>query len=248
MSVANPSGFERTHFDALPVNVDRNGLDIASLVGVPLSDMDIQHLSGAPAGAKVLCEYKASWSPGTTGADKPDPGLYFYVWHQFIHSANCIGLALVKGHDGIPYMRMYIKDVFLNSAAPPGLAGAMVARIARRCLRLGISEMRLLAAGGRRWPSLPTGQRWGGYVAWARYGFDMPLLTVDTGLFPAFPYFPAHLLGPPQCSTVQELIRTDDGLAWWKLCGNGHFMSFDCSKPNTDSIVLLDRVLAAKGI
>ncbi len=250
MSVATASAFERVHFDSAPSTVDRNGLNIPALLGgYPLSDDDICHLSGAPGGSRVMCVLKQTWLPAEIGADKPDPGLYFYVRHQFIPTANCIGLGVVPHADGTRSLRMYLKDVSFNAAtAPPGLAGAMLARIARRCLSLGVGSMRLLAAGGRTWQDMAPGQRWGGYAAWARYGFDMPLEACDVILLGQFPYFPAHLVGPPHCATVQEVLRTADGLNWWKLCGTGHFMSFDCSNHTAASIALLDSVLAAKGI
>jgi hypothetical protein len=249
MSVAIPSAFERLHFDAQPVAVDRNGLDIPALLGgFPLSDSDIQHLSGAPGGARIRCELKTHWAASEVGADRPDPGLYFYVDHQYVPWANCIGLCAVEDTDGTVALRLYLKDISFDNGAPAGLAGAMLARIVRRCLWLGIPSMRLLAAGGRTWQDMRPGQRWKGYAAWARYGFDMPLESDDQQLLAHFPFFPSHLVGPPTCATVQEVVRTADGMDWWKLCGTGYFMSFDCSNTGAASIALLDSVLTAKGI
>jgi hypothetical protein len=249
MSVAAPSAFERLHFDSAAVTVNRNGLDISRLVGYALTDDDIAQLAGAPGGATIDCVYKPSWTVAETGADRPDPGLYFYVHHTFILGHNCIGLCLV--HDGVAptHFRLYVKDVSIApGGAPPGFAGVMVARMARACLRLGVVEMKLLAAGGRLWPDMAAGQRWGGFVAWVRYGFDMPLLHHDVGLLPEFPHFPAHLSGPPPCATAQDVVKTADGMSWWKVCGNGHFMTFDCSNPGSTSIAILDSALASKGI
>lgn len=244
MSVATPSAFEGLHFDNAPVAVDRSGLNVAVLVGAALSDEDIAHLAGAPGDSKVVCQYKTSWTIAETGADRPYPGLYFYVYHPYIPGHNCIGLCVVSGR-----FRLYVKDVaFANGSAPPYLAGAMLARIVRRCLSLGVDAMDMLAAGGRLWPDMTPGRRWGGYAAWARYGFDMPLIPQDAALLQLFPYFPAHLLGPPACATVQQVVKTPDGMDWWKMCGTGHFMSFDCSNPKSSSIAVLDSVLASKGI
>lgn len=249
MPVSSASAFERRHFESAPVTVDRSGLNINRLVGHPLSDEDIAHLSGAPAGAHVVCAYKPSWSPAEIGADRPDPGLYFYVDHPNIPGKNCIGLCLLGGPGISPFFSLYVKDVsFTKGSAPSGLAGAMIARMARRCLQRGVVSMRMLAAGGRLWRDMVPGQRWGGYAAWARYGFDMPLHHDDVGLLQHFPYFPAHLNGSPVCATVQDVVKSPDGVDWWKICGTGHFMTFDCSSPSSPSIAVLDSVLAAKGI
>lgn len=250
MSVSTPSAFERLHFDGVPAaRVDRNGLDIARIIGYPLSDEDIIHLSGAPSGAVVSCVYKVAWAPHEVGSDRPHPGLYFYVNHAYVPGGNCIGLCLVTPPGGASKFVLYVKDVsFVRGSAPPGLAGAMLARMARRCLRLGIATMEMLAAGGRLWRDMAPGQRWAGYAAWARYGFDMRLIAQDFALLQHFPHFPPHLNGPPACTTVQEVVKTQDGLDWWKMCGTGHFMSFDCSNAASPSIALLDSVLAAKGI
>lgn len=249
MSVSAASAFERLHFDSAPVLVDRNGLDIPTLVGYPLSDDDIAQLSGAPGGAKVVCVYKPYWFPKDVGADRPDPGLYFYVSHAYIPGHNCIGLCLVSAAGGARQFRLYVKDVsFVKGTAPVGLAGAMIARMARGCLRLGVDSMKLLAAGGRLWNDSLPGQRWTGYSAWARYGFDMPLIPQDLALLQDFPHFPAHLSGPPPCGTVQEVVKTADGMDWWKMVGNGHFMTFDCSNFLSASVAVLDSALAAKGI
>lgn len=249
MSVAASSAFERIHFDSAPITVDRNGIDIHRLVGFPLADDDIAQLAGAPGGATVICEYKPTWTRAETGSDRPDPGLYFYVYHPFISGKNCIGLCLIA-YSGVPaHFRLYVKDVsIVAGGAPQGLAGTMIARMARACLRLGISEMRLFAAGGRLWRDMAPGKRWGGYAAWARYGFDMPLIAQDVALLQEFPYFPAHLMGPPPCATVQDVVKTGHGMDWWKLCGTGHFMLFDCSNASSASIAILDAALAAKGI
>jgi hypothetical protein len=249
MSVAMPSAFERLHFDQTPVTVARNGLDVARLVGFALTDDDIANLSGAPGGSNVSCVYKPVWFPHEIGSDRPQPGLYFYVDHPSIPSKNCIGLCLIRPAGAAPYFIVYVKDVsFVSGSAPPGLAGAMIARMARRCTALGVNSMWMLAAGGREWADMVPGQRWTGYAAWARYGFDMPLIPSDVGLLQHFPYYPSHLKGPPACTRVQEVVKTPDGMEWWKMCGTGHFMSFDCSNLNTTSVAVLDSALASKGI
>lgn len=249
MSVGTPSAFERLHFDSAPVTVDRAGIDLLGSFGVQLTDEDIAHLSGAPGGAHVVCEFRHTWTAAETGADNPDPGLFFRVTHPWIPQYNHIGLCLIASLKGKRYFRMYLKDVsFIHGAAPSGVAGVLVARIARRCLKLGIPAMKLLAAGGRMWGDMQPGQRWGGFYAWPRYGFDMGLVPSDSALLDEFSKFPAHLVGPPRCATVQEVIRTAEGMNWWSICGTGWFMEFDCSSSSAMSIALLDRTLAAKGI
>ena len=205
---------------------------------------DIQHLTGAPTGSEIDIRFKPVW--GNTGADRPPPGLYFFVTHPtFIDGENVIGLVNDNGRLGI-----YIKDVNLTDQAPSGMGALIVAKIVRFALRRGAAKIRLLAAGGRYWPPKGNGSEWVGYYSWARYGFNMPMSqaiedpagtpiagTENSALAPFFPVRPPNL---PNCATVQDVLEVTGGKDWWKFCGNGWFMEFDCSTAASASIAALE--------
>jgi len=249
----NKSLFELTNFDSKPATIDHQGQTITppttQAAGI-LSDSDIRDLAGAPAESTVTyCNVQNITYWGALGDDRPPLGLYLFVEHStWIGRRNAIGLIwTTSGYE------IYIKDVDFNDSAPKGLAGIMLAKIVRFCLKYKIQKINLFAAGGRSWedmdPSSSPPGRWGGYYVWARCGFDMPLSSwpydKDTDLFPFFQNYPANLAS---CTSVQSVIEKPGGLDWWRACGNGWFMSFDCSGPTTPSMSTLEAYLKEKSL
>ena len=239
------SSFERDHFDLSPARLTFAPSEVDKFVGSQgsFSRDDILLLSGAPCGATVRIGEKKVWVG--TGDDRPLPGLYFFTAHSsFIKGENAIGLCYTHG---VGYS-IYIKDVFFTSGAPEGLAAAAFARIVRLCLDKGIPKISLFAAGGRLWPSTvnENGQpaRWGGYYFWARCGFNMPLEPEDI-IFKKEFLHPFYLSA---CNDVRAVIQDKSGIEWWKVCGNGSFMDFDCSSATTASVLALEQYLHEKGI
>lgn len=163
MSIKFKSTFEKNYFDSAPATIVHRGVDIDQYLGVsvPLSDDDIRNVCGAPSGSRISYDLVTRW--GNTGADRPPAGIYFKVEHQtFIQGENCIGICFVAPSN---QLLIYIKDIHFSAAAPAGMAAILVARIARFCLRFGISKIRLLAAGGRLWPNMRPGERWGATIS-----------------------------------------------------------------------------------
>ncbi|MDY7779530.1 hypothetical protein [Burkholderia pseudomallei] len=246
------STFEDTYFDKNPAVIHHQNQLLASPNGPkhpPLSDAEIRDLAGAPGGSSVTYRNVKKWP--SSSDDKPPPGLYLTITHPtWISNKNVIGLIW----DGSDY-EIYIKDVDFSDTAPKGLAGVMLAKIVRFCLNYKIRAIRLLAAGGRSWadraPSATPPTRWGGYYVWARCGFDMDLADnpdqsdLDSKLFPYFLRHPANLKA---CQTVQDVIRLNGGPDWWRACGNGWFMAFDCSNVNTSSVLTLEAYLKEKSL
>ncbi|UZU14155.1 hypothetical protein [Burkholderia pseudomallei] len=247
------SMFEQAYFDASPTltsNATQFLQANSQLFAASLAD--IQDLAGAPSGSEIDIAVVPAW--GKTGADRPPPGLYFSVTHPtFIASKNVIGLVNDRGRLGI-----YVKDVDLTDKAPTGMGALIVAKMVRFALRQGAANIRLLAAGGRYWPPKGNGAEWSGYYAWARYGFNMSMAqplehpagtpiagTENAALTPFFPHRPPNLAN---CGTVQDVLKENGGKDWWKSCGNGWFMEFDCSSATSASVAALEDFCKEKSI
>lgn len=233
--------FEQEHFDPATVSVDRRGLDVAALLGRDLSDLKIAQLSGAPSNSRVRLRVLTQRAVDEEEEDVP-PGLYFFVSNRkYIRSHHRVGIY----RRSAATCGIYVKSIDFFPGKVPGLAARMLAIMVRSAPPF-IRELRLLAAGGRQWPDLDpaTGERWGGYVAWPTYGFDMPLLEETTTLTQAFPHYPKGL-GP--CKKVSDLLRLKGGRDFWKVNGDGAYMTFDLAA-GSRSRATLDSYLGSKGL
>ncbi|WP_141723441.1 hypothetical protein [Burkholderia sp. A2] len=250
---AGKSTFEQTYFDASPTLTNNATLFLRANPQLFTASLaDIQDLAGAPSGSEIDIGFVSAW--GKTGADRPPPGLYFSVTHPtFIASHNVVGLVNDRGRLGI-----YVKDVDLTDKAPSGMGALIVAKMVRFALRQGAANIRLLAAGGRSWPSKTSTVEWAGYYAWARYGFNMSMSqpledpagtpmagTENAALAPFFVHRPPNLAN---CGAVQDVLQQTGGKEWWKSCGNGWFMEFDCSSATSASVTALEDFCKEKSI
>lgn len=167
-------------------------------------------------------------------------GLYFDIENdRYIQSHNTIGVF----RDSAAGYGIYIKLIDFKPGGPKGLAARMLALIVRAAFDLGnVRRLRLLAAGGRSWDarSAITGERWGGFVAWPTYGFDMELLPTTLKIAKEFPYYPEGLRS---LRTVREVLQVSGGREYWKVVGDGLYMDFDLTTKTTASILTLDSFL-----
>ncbi|SRR5712692_5165618 len=233
--------FEQTYFDPSTTTVDpHGGVDIKAALDFDLTDEEIVRLCGAPTGSMVTVSYHAAWP--IEDDDRPPAGVYFEVENpRYIRSHNVVGVFV--DDVSIPSYGLYLKliDFFPYPRAPRRMAARMLAIMVRQALLIrGLTRFRLLAAGGRSWGDLSTGERWGGYYAWPRYGFDGALLKQTIGISTKFPYYPRRL---STCRTVRDVLQVDGGSEYWKCVGDGTFMDFDLSSSSTASIQALDSVL-----
>lgn len=239
------SPFEEENFDENTIEVDFGGIPINAYLGLNLSKSEVVNLSGAPSRSKITVKYKtaADWLAEGTGVDDPPPGVYFYVAGPLIDSRaqHVIGI----GRDSTGAAEIYIKDVFFADNAPAGLAGRMLVRIVRTAIELGIPQLRLMAAGGRTWPNIVGSERWAGYGAWPGYGFDMPLEPATKSLLPHFAYEPPDL---GSCYTVQDVLARSSGREFWRVVGDGWFMTFDAANPQTAAVTTLLSRVREKGV
>lgn len=176
------SFFEQTHFDPSNVRVNLSGLNIRVLLGLSLSNQQIAGIAGAPTGSAISTSLFAQTT--MLGSEQVPAGVYFEIKNaQYIRTENVVGIF----RESTSAYGVYIKSVDFIAGGPKGLAARMIAVIVRQALAIGnIVRLRLLAAGGRSWDDLdqPTGERWGGYVAWPTYGFDMNLLPDTLNIIP----------------------------------------------------------------
>lgn len=235
--------FEDTHFDRKTVTVTRLPSHVVEAkLGFPLSDDQVKRLCGATTSAKVTVRYKSRWSEAEVGEEDVPAGLFFEVENPAYNRSDCVvGIYLDAPSDEL---MLYIKSVNFIKGRVKSLAARMVAVIVREAKNIGITRLRLLAAGGRDWEDFESEgekpERWGGYFAWPVYGFNMDLGESDLSLMDEFPFFPKDLSA---CATVLDVLNLEGGREWWKVCGNGHYMEFDLSSASTPSIVMLDAFL-----
>ncbi len=121
-----PSPLERRWFDSTTIQVQRQGVNVQSYVGIDLDDEQIKLLSGAPSDSTVTLEYRsaADWARHPTGADQPPPGLYFFVRGPCLvpHAQNVVGL--YRNQHGAA--GLYLKDIMLNESHACGRSGSHV--------------------------------------------------------------------------------------------------------------------------
>jgi hypothetical protein len=239
------SEFEQAHFDAASVTIRRHDIDIpAQMGGLVLTGPQIRGLAGAPTGSTITLRFR-QYTAVEEGQEEVPPGLYFETEnHAYIRSKNVIGVF----RDGASGYGIYLKFIDFKAGGPKGLAARMLAIIVRRAFEIGnIKRLRLLAAGGRSWRALDpeTGERWGGYVAWPTYGFDMELLPKTLKLAREFPYYPQGLMSRRK---VSEVLQVPGGREYWRVAGDGHYMDFDLSSKATPSIARLDSFLERAAI
>lgn len=111
-----------------------------------------------------------------------------------------------------------------------GFGVRMFAHEAYTAKALGLSEIMLQAAG-------KVNSKYNGYYSWARYGFDNDLEQEERDVLPP------KLRG---ALTVQDLMKTVDGRAWWKENGQTKLMSFCLSE--TSQWNVLESYLVEKGV
>ncbi|WP_373988375.1 hypothetical protein [Duganella sp. BuS-21] len=242
------------HFDITTVTVSRktSSADMDAL-GIKLTDEQLAALCGAPSGSTVEAEFideamqEISEVNDKEKVEEIPPGLHLKVKNKdYINDYNHVILYPAGEEDGPISMEVYVKLVDFRSGAAKGksftgVGGYMIARIVRMMKQLkNFTKIRLQAAGGRTWKSRKPGERWYGYVAWPRYGFDMELRDFTTQMFPFFQHQPVGLSSCVRVSQVLALGK--DGEAFWKAVGDGWDMTFDVTA-NCSSIEKLSKCL-----
>lgn len=239
------TSFERQHFNKSTVTLHPHGHHNA-LRRCPLTDDQIVRLSGAPTGAMISVTYEPDVRQ--EGDETIPPGIFFEVdCPTYFKLPSEIGL-FEDGRQGA--IGIYWKLLVLHDKpqTPPAFGARMLATIVREAMRIpGVTRITLLAAGGVNWPDYDyqNGRRWGGYVAWPTYGFDMAVQS-STAFFASFmKYFPRNIAS---CNTVSEVLAIVGGRDFWKVAGDGWYMDFDLSSLTSRSIATLNSFLERTGV
>ncbi len=235
--------FEQQHFDLKSCTVLSHRGNIGHFLGVALSDQQLIQLAGAPSYSTIEVIEKPTWS----AAELPDgeqvpPGLLLRVHNgQYLEQAN--EMVIFRDEAANRYS-VYLKLIMFQSDIK-GLAARMLAIIVRAARQLpNARRLMLQAAGGRRWPAQPSGKRWGGYMAWPTYGFDMELLQDTRAMAQHFPYIPEKISA---CNSVSAVLKLSGGREYWRLVGDGDYMEFDLAN-NSPSLTTLDQFLQRTGL
>lgn len=214
-----------------------------------LTREDIIGLCAVPNGATVKLKSKTKW----TKAEIPDGeqvpvGLHVSVTQPdlFAEPSEFMVFDEASGHRSLYYKLVIARARPLSNPVIllKGMGGEMVRRSVAIARQLRFGRIRMLAAGGRTWPDRDdSGNRWLGYLAWPRYGFNMLLLESDRELFGHFQHYPREL---STCKSVLALLSLDGGPDYWKACGSGSYMEFDL-QDGSDSVRKLQAWLDSTG-
>ncbi|WP_442808308.1 hypothetical protein [Trinickia soli] len=176
-----------------------------------VADTTLAHLCGAPRNATV-----DMYSDGQA--------LIFEVTHP----------SLIATHNRIevrtdPDRRFYVylNKIHYGANAPAGIGVAMLCRIVRACLALGIGSIHGYAIGGRKTATPKGMQRFLGYYAWPRYGFDGVFGEQDDQpLIAHYPHFPAGI-ADGSVRSLQRLLDREGGPHFWFVNGTARSVRFD---------------------
>nr|WP_057926352.1 hypothetical protein [Burkholderia ambifaria] len=226
--------YETTYFDDR-LAIDRNDLDISSLLGVDghVSDELLVSLCGAPAGSDIQAYLDSA------------NRLTFAVTHPIlIRSTNRVSVLQTPDTSALELGTIDLVD---NAVA--GLGATMLWRIVRACDRLGIDWITTFAIGGRKAPPEPGGPRLYGYYAWPRFGFDAPILDSQRDEAALFQYFQGYPVGLADGSlrSLRALYATRSGRDFWRAAGTHRAMTFNVA-PHGESVLALQQYLIEKGI
>lgn len=207
---------------------------------------DIFELCAVPRNSEVEVKLVTDWEGKLEDpAELVPAGLHITVRAAGVINTTNEFVIYKRGDVEDAELWLYLKLIDFGSGAPKGVGKELVRRIASAARRLDFVGLRLQAAGGRNWEprNVDTGERWGGYYVWAKCGFDGSLTEEDeTGrgfrdIVKYFPHVPGKL---SKCTTVLQVAELDNGLDWWKLCGDGSYMTFMVQELNGPSWRRLD--------
>jgi hypothetical protein len=188
------------------------------------SNEEISRLVGAIGGSEVsVVDANHAFHDPTAS-----PAIMFNVHHAVLADTSTRVLRID------PQGNPYLENVYLalSPEATKGLGTRIFATQVSQAMKLGVKWIETYAAGAR-------GESLNGYYTWARLGYDGPIpsyLKVKT----------RYALGD-HVQTIQDVMRTPGGAAWWKDNGNSWEGKFHLD-PFSDSPKILNDYLAAKGI
>ena len=239
-----PSDFYQTHLAGLHQQLQNSPIARAYLTGtgirfdgvdlapddqfeLPLgsfSTVEFAHLFSVFDGSRV--HQQAAKEPVQ---DAP-PGLYFTVVNNHVIQSphkNRLGIYTdQRGEADLFIDGLHVDHYFLNGhQTPPTLGTIAFALCAITAYLTGLSQVSLVAAGGRGFDD-----QYVGYKVWPKLGFDASLEPGEV----------AHVPHLAHCSTVQQVSATD--WTWWEDQGSQRLMTFDLAAHSTSWQKLLPYV------
>ncbi|MCL2894118.1 hypothetical protein [Brenneria tiliae] len=192
--------------------------------------VEFAHLFSVFDGSRVHQQFEKTFSP-----DEAPPGLYFTVINTpLIQSSrkNRLGIYTDERNETDLFIdSLHIDRFFLNKQQTPPTMGTVTFALCAITAHLaGLSQISLLAAGGKRFNN-----RYVGYKVWPKFGFDAPLLPDETVNAPHLAY----------CRSVQDVMAED--IAWWEEQGGQRLMTFDLTAHSTSwqrLLLYIDRKLS----
>lgn len=232
--------FQAEHFDGTTCKVEKSGVDIRRAMGFDLTDRHLVKLVGAPTNSKIRLELKHDWTEEEVADGEEVPrGLLVTIENEKYYDTPAEVVVFLDGLKDRP--AVYVKLImFRDNPELKGIAGHMISIMANAAKELpGATRLKLWAAGGLLWEDLAPGERWGGYAAWPKYGFDCVIPSPTKILIPHFRYFPPGLSG---CQHVSDVLSLRGGKEFWRVAGEGSYMNF-ALRSGSNSWIVLDKFL-----
>lgn len=156
-------------------------------------------------------------APGTTVSIEAHQSLISDSVHAVLKfsDSNIEGAIITVVPDSTGKLHTRVEEVYTRKNAAAGSGSEVVARVEAASKRAGISKVSLHAVSDAVSEGERKGEKSGGYYAWAKRGYD--------GKVPTTKAFKAALANSPYAGSkrVQQIVKADGGLAWWKQNGSG---------------------------
>lgn len=190
------------------------------LIGRAFTDEELVHAVGALDGAVVEVRQKK-------GADE----LRIEIHHPFIAEQS-----RWMRRDQYGDLIIFNHRFYKTPTAPAGIGLDSFQRQVKGARALGVVRLETFAVGSYQ-TLLAKGEV--GYLVWAKFGFDAPLLVTQRAILNQF----SPLAG---VKTINALFRRSGGEEWWKRNGTDTKMDFDL-QPQSSMMGQFRRYLRGKG-
>ena len=206
------SPIARAYFNGADIRLDGTDLlpdDHFELPFGIVSTIEFAHLFSVFDGSRVHQQIAKE-----AVRDTP-PGLYFTIVNSHvIQSPHKNRLGIYRDQRGgvdLFIDGLHVDHYFLDERqTPPALGTVAFALCAITAYLAGLSQVSLVAAGGRGFDG-----RYVGYKIWPKLGFDAPLERSEV----------SHIANLAHCNSVQDVLAVDP--IWWESHGTQRLMTFD---------------------
>ncbi len=192
-----------------------NESEISSILGRTVSHKDITRMIGAPDGSSV----SISIGPNGTVSTRTN--------HPYISAQERV---IRKDSDGsVSIYNAYFRT---NTSAPKGTGSRIFAAQVSQARELGVSNIKVSAAGD------PRSRTFNGYTTWAKLGYNANLTIGQRASLPS---------NLSKARTLNELHSLSGGAAWWKANGNDFSGTFNLQR-NSPQVRVLDAYFRSRNL